>query len=135
MEHSSRTAERPPALATLDAVEALLDSFDHDSSWRCSDAEVAEAIDAAYRLTTRVHAAGLRMLAEADRRGLARAAGASSLPAWLRGRQHMRPAHGKRDVALARLIPAPCLRDDASVGDVAPVEGAAAGAAPPGGGI
>jgi hypothetical protein len=129
MEQSSGIDGRPPVLATLGGVEALLDSLDHDSAWQCSDAEVAEAVDAAYRLTTRVHAAALRMLAEADRRGLADAAGAPSLQAWLRARHPMRPAHAKRDVALARLIPAPRRPEQGTLGGEVRVEGVEAGAA------
>jgi hypothetical protein len=129
MEQSSRIDERPVVLATLDAVAGLLDRLDSGSAWRCSDSEVTEALDAAYRLATRVHATALWMLAESDRRGLATTAGASSLQAWLRGRQFMRPGHAKRDVVLARLIPAPHPGANVVPDEVTPVEGTAVAAA------
>jgi hypothetical protein len=43
MEQLPRTDERPPLLATLDAVAGLLDALDLGSTWRCTDAEVPQA--------------------------------------------------------------------------------------------
>ncbi|MGH3383096.1 MAG: DUF222 domain-containing protein [Nocardioidaceae bacterium] len=94
--------------------------------WRLSDAEVVDAMDAAYEAATRAHAVALRLLVEVDRRGLAKAAGASSTQAWLQQRRRFRPQQARRDVELARLID---IRNPADPESDGRVEGAAVGAA------
>ncbi|MGH3365693.1 MAG: DUF222 domain-containing protein [Nocardioidaceae bacterium] len=136
----SEIVDSPPVMAMLDAVTELVDDHGHGQLWRCPDEQVVAGVDAAYRLAERLRAVGIGLVAEVDRRGLGRQSGAVSSQAWLTGRQRLRASHARRDLGLARLIPAdldtshpagtadPADPTDAT-GDSVAVEGSAVGRA------
>lgn len=97
--------ERPPVVALLDDVAGGLDGLGDPGLWQLSDAQVLESVQAAYRLSTRLHTVGVGLVAEVDQRGLATRAGAASTQAWLRHRAGIRPQQARRDVDLATLMP------------------------------
>lgn len=88
----------------LDAGRAIGGAAAGVESWRLSETELIAGLDAAYALSTQAHTVALRLLAEVDRRGLARELGAPSTTAWLTHRLRMRPGDAKRDLQVATLI-------------------------------
>ncbi|MPZ60740.1 MAG: DUF222 domain-containing protein, partial [Propionibacteriales bacterium] len=119
--------------SVLQQVNRVLDQVADPRAWRLPDEQLAEQTQAAYRTATRVHALGLRLLAEVDARGVPERVGASSTQVWLKHTQRMRPETAKRDVQLARLlVPAPAGDTGVVVwadGDATMTEGPPVGAA------
>jgi hypothetical protein len=88
------------AEAIARAREAMGDVGDIEA-WRLTDAELLEAVEGLYRLTSRVQAQALRLLAEIDSRGVAADAGSPSTAAWLTARTQTRVGVARRHVRLA----------------------------------
>lgn len=83
-----RTHPAHTAVAALnDALNALLDA----PLWSLTDPEVTALVEAEQHLPARLCAAVLAGLREFDTRGIAKAQGASSTGAYLRGRLHLGP--------------------------------------------
>ncbi len=91
----------------LAALRAGVDAAATAPLWRCIDGEVAEAVADLDREASRVDAARLRLLTEADQRGIAAAAGATSTAQWYAHTTTSRRQHAGHRVALARSVNGP----------------------------
>ena len=92
----------PAALRGIDA--ALSAALDRDVAfWSLSNDELTAALDAVEVAARRVYALSLRLVREADGRGLAKTAGAASTASWLRDRLALHPGEAKRRVTLAAM--------------------------------
>ena len=85
----------------MTAIGAALDGVAESPVWSLPDARVEDLLDGAHRLEGRLAELTARLVQEADRRELAKRAGASSTWAWLRHRWQLAPAEAKRQVSLA----------------------------------
>jgi hypothetical protein len=74
--------------------------------WPLADDDVADLVTFAAQLESQVAALKLRLIVEADGRGVAGRAGAPSTQAWLRGASHCTPSAGKGQVRLAAALEA-----------------------------
>lgn len=85
----------------MTAIGAVLDGVAESPVWSLPDGQVEDLLDGAHRLEGRLAELTARLVEEADRRELAKLAGASSTRAWLRHRWQLAPSEAKRQVSLA----------------------------------
>jgi uncharacterized protein DUF222/HNH endonuclease len=90
-----------PVAEAMTAIGAALDGVAESPVWSLPDGQVEELLGGAHRLEGRMAELTTRLVEEADRRELAKRAGASSTQAWLRHRWQVSPADAKRQVTLA----------------------------------
>ena len=90
-----------PVAEAMTAIGAALDGVAKSPVWSLRDGQVEDLLDGAHRLEGRLAELTARLVEEADRRELAKRAGASSTRAWLRHRWQVAPAEAKRQVSLA----------------------------------
>ena len=83
-------------------MAAALDDFGAASLWSLNVAELADAVVTMERMSRRLAAAQLRMLAQADSSGVAAQTGASSTAVWLRAVADIPVGVGKARLALHR---------------------------------
>lgn len=93
-----------PVATVLAAVSGQLEGLREAELWRVDDTQTVAALDAAYALVAKSQALVMRLIGEADSRGVGSDAGAPSLQAWLKARYRLRAGDAKRDVELARLL-------------------------------
>jgi Domain of unknown function (DUF222)/HNH endonuclease len=93
-----------PVVAGLDAVGEALDAAAGADVWSLSVDDLQATIVACEALAARQAAVGLRLVREADARGLGRRLGATSTTAWLRHRLRLRPGEAKARVELAHRL-------------------------------
>lgn len=97
-----------PVQHAVTAVREQLTEVAETPLWSLPDAEVAELLEQAHATFGQLADLTLRLTAEADRRGVAKAAGAPSTRAWLRQRLRMSPVAAKRQVLLAQRLATGC---------------------------
>jgi hypothetical protein len=117
MSISQRPGQHPIAAALTSIRDALNDAADA-AVWSMSDDDVLAALDESERLAARLAGLQVRLIGEADARGVASALGAPSTAALLRGRLLLHPGESN---ALVRLACSPDLaatRDALASGDV-----------------
>ncbi len=90
--------------ATVADVSRLLDDVSGAPLWSNSDTEVTDLVGAVTRVANQVAALQLRVVAEADGRGVAGRVGASSSQAWLRDTIRVSPSEAKQQVVLAAAL-------------------------------
>jgi len=95
------TVARHPVVAALSRVDETLDETAGAGVWSLGDADLLAALESSERLAARLAGLALRLVAEADTRGLAGAQGAPSTAALLRHRLRLDPTDAKHRVALA----------------------------------
>ena len=83
-------------------MAAALDDFGAASLWSLNVAELADAVVTMERMSRRLAAAQLRVLAQADSSGVAAQTGASSTAVWLRSVADVPVGVGKARLALHR---------------------------------
>ena len=83
-------------------MAAALDDFSAASLWSMNVAELADAVATLERMSRRLSAAQLRLLAQADSFGVAAQTGASSTAVWLRSVADVPVGVGKARLALHR---------------------------------
>jgi hypothetical protein len=93
-----------PADDEVVALSAAVDGLLAVPWWRRGGAGVREAVLARQAQAARLEAARLRLLAEADARGVGAREGAPSTAAWLAAETRMRPERAGQRVALARAL-------------------------------
>jgi len=99
---SNSTAYRHPAIEAMAEMAAALDEVGAASLWTMNVAELADAVVTMERLSRRVAAAQLRVLAQADSAGVAAQTGASSTAVWLRSVADVPVGIGKARLTLHR---------------------------------
>lgn len=72
--------------------------------WSLSESDVVAALEAVHAAEAELAAAKLRLVREADSRGVGISQGASSTAAWLRGRLRMRPGAAASQVRVAAAL-------------------------------
>lgn len=92
------------ALAAVAAAVERLGAATRDGLWSLGSAQVLGSIESAHRIACQVDAVRHSLVREADARGAAVEAGASSSAGWLRHRLRMHPAAAKRLVDTARAL-------------------------------
>jgi hypothetical protein len=105
---TSRQVERPVTGALAEAVTAI-DKALADETWRLGEAELATGLERLDAIRRGVERMTLTLVAEADQRGTASTAGASSLTDWVASHSpslHVREAH--QLVTVARACARPC---------------------------
>jgi len=101
---SSEGAGGPAVLAALDRAHAALDELAQAAGWALTDDELTAALEAHERLASRLAAAGLGLVREADGRGLAARQGAPSTADLLRHRLRIAPGAARARVRLAAAL-------------------------------
>jgi Domain of unknown function (DUF222) len=108
-----------PVTDAVTAMHATLDEMAEMSLWSLPDDQVEALLTDVHRLHGRIADVAARLVAEADRRELAKGAGGASTQAWLRHRLQLTPAEAKRQVTLAGALPRLDLtRQALAVGDL-----------------
>lgn len=95
----------PPALSGLAPARELVGAAAQAPLWQLTDTQLAAEVADALALKAQADAVLLARLGEADARGLARAHGASSMTAWLRGWHRLGPGEASRPCRTARSLP------------------------------
>jgi len=95
------TLDRHPVVAALSRVDETIDETTEAGVWSLCDADLLAALEASERLGARLAGLQLRLVAEADTRGVAAAQGAPCTAALLRHRLRLDPKDAKDRVALA----------------------------------
>jgi hypothetical protein len=89
---------------TVPRVRSFLAGESGGGLWSLSDVELTAVVDGVHGLAAQVDALCLRVVREADRRDLGKAAGATGTADWLSGRERLRPEDAGRRVKLARAL-------------------------------
>ena len=90
-----------PVQAAVDGLRAGLTGLVEEPVWTLSDGQLAPAVTAAVALVTQSQAMLLRLVGEADARGVAAVMGAPSTTSWLRARHHLHPGQASQLVKTA----------------------------------
>jgi Domain of unknown function (DUF222) len=108
-----------PVTDAVTAMHAALDETAGMSLWSLPDDEVDSLLADVHRLQGRVAGVAARLVAEVDRRELAKRAGGASTQAWLRHRLQLAPAEAKQQVTSAgALTSLDLIREALAVGDL-----------------
>ncbi len=108
-----------PAVEAVGLIGAGLDALEDASLWSLSTAEVGSLVVAVERLSRRVSAAQVSVLAQADSSGIADQTGASSTAVWLHNVTDLPVGVGRARLALHRaLATRPVVAAAFSAGDI-----------------
>jgi hypothetical protein len=96
-----------PVAGALGVIDGVLDDAAEAPLWSLPDGQVADLVKDVHRVEARLHEVALRLVAEADRRELAKRVGGASTRAWLRRELKVSPAVAKQHVTLAAALAGP----------------------------